>query len=247
MKHSAIITLFFILCFVVSAAAQDLSRLKKQSSDLKRQSEDLIERTHKDLKKSEMRTRIEIESAFMANQLYSSTLLIQRLIKEKYHISEMRYAGMVLSDMAKRFPLKNKNAFEWQKSKDTINEMSRELRGLNVGVVDTEKYEVDEEKILGKTFWTGMVDDDVQIHIKGTELVTKTISGQENEKGLYSFTKALPSETRIRVGVKKKSGRGKVHVMQQPDESNKYTAIIEVKDEDGGARSYSLEIYWYRR
>jgi len=247
MKYPAIITLFLILSFALSSFGQDLSRLKKLSKDLKNQSEDLVERTQKDLKKSEMRTQIEIESAFMANQLYSSTVLIQRLIKEKYHISEMRYAGMVLADMSKRFPLENKNAFEWQKSKDTITEMSRELRGLNAGIVETKEYEVDEEKILGKTFWTGTVDDDVQLHVRGSDVETKTISGKENEKGLYSFTKALPKQTRIRVGVRIKSGRGKVHVMQQPDETNEYTAIIEIKDEDGGAKPYSLEIYWYRR
>ncbi|NNE98035.1 MAG: hypothetical protein HKN25_03340 [Pyrinomonadaceae bacterium] len=247
MKYSVITTFLLILCFAFSAVGQDLSRLKKLSKDLKRQSEDLVERTQKDLKKSEMRTQIEIESAFMANQLYSSTVLIGRLIKQKYHVSEIRYAGMVLSDMAKRFPLETKHAFEWKKSKDIVSEMSRELRGLNAGVIETENYEVDEEKILGKTFWSGMVDDDVQILVQGSMVTTKTITGQAKEKGLFSFTSALPQQSRIRVGVRKKSGRGKVHVVQQPDESNDYTAIIEVKDEEGGARAYSLEIYWYRR
>ena len=247
MRKSFIVAFFLVLSFAFSAAAQDLSQLKKLSKDLKKQSEDLIERTQKDLEKSEMRSKIEIESAFMANQLYSSTILVQRLIKQKYNLNEMRYAGMVLSDMAGRFPLESKNAFEWQKSKDTIAEMSRELRGLKAAPIETEVYEVDEVKIIGKTFWTGTVDADVQLHIQGTDLTSKTISGKEKEKGLDSFTQALPEQSRIRVGVRKKSGRGKVHVMQQPLEENDFTAIIEIKDEESGSKPYSLEIYWYRR
>jgi len=46
------------------------------------------------------------------------------------------------------------------------------------------------------------------------------------------------------VRVEKLSGRGTIDVVQQPSRSNNYTAIVEVKDADGGPDMYRFTAYF---
>jgi hypothetical protein len=95
----------------------------------------------------------------------------------------------------------------------------------------------------GRVFWKGMVDAKVQLSIKGDKIETKTLAGKEYPDGVYSFTSPLPDEP-VKVGLNKTDGRGKAAVIQQPNDQNNYTAIVEVTDDKGGAREYRLEIFW---
>ncbi|MBK9164238.1 MAG: hypothetical protein IPM21_10045 [Acidobacteria bacterium] len=95
----------------------------------------------------------------------------------------------------------------------------------------------------GKVFWRGMVDDKVHIVIKGLTVETKTVSGREMDAGAFSFTAPLPS-TNVTLTAIRKDGRGTVTVVQQPDASNGFTAIVEVNDSRGGADDHLLEISW---
>ena len=83
--------------------------------------------------------------------------------------------------------------------------------------------------------------------VKGTSLISRTVSGKTLEEGTYSFTSGLPRQNDLVVGVKKTEGRGSVSVIQQPNPGNDYSAVIRIYDDDGGAREYSLEIFWYRK
>lgn len=95
----------------------------------------------------------------------------------------------------------------------------------------------------GRVFWRGMVDDVVRIKIQGSNLSVETVSGRSYGDGTFSFTSPLP-DTPVSVGVNKKEGRGTAAVIQQPDESNDFTAIVEIADKKGGAKEYQLEIFW---
>lgn len=96
----------------------------------------------------------------------------------------------------------------------------------------------------GRVFWKGTVDAKVQLIIKGDKLETKTLDGKEYTDGVFSFTSPLP-DSPVTVGIKQTDGRGKSAVMQQPAEANNFTAIVEITDSKGGAKGYSLEIYWH--
>ncbi len=104
--------------------------------------------------------------------------------------------------------------------------------------------ETSAQTATGKVFWNGMVDNKVHLVIKGTTLEQRTIEGQTLADGSYSFTAPLP-EADTTVRVTKLEGRGKVvTVVQQPSAANNYEAIIEIIDDDGGAREYLIEIAW---
>ena len=59
-----------------------------------------------------------------------------------------------------------------------------------------------------------------------------------------SFTAALPSRDAI-VSVRKLRGRGRVSLVQSPDRSNGYTAIVRVEDDKAGDDAYEFELGWY--
>lgn len=104
--------------------------------------------------------------------------------------------------------------------------------------------ETSAQATTGKVFWYGMVDNKVQLVIKGSTLEQRTVEGATLANGSYSFTAPL-AQTDTTVNVTKLEGRGKVvTVVQQPSAANNYEAIIEIIDDGGGAREYLIEIAW---
>jgi hypothetical protein len=96
----------------------------------------------------------------------------------------------------------------------------------------------------GKVYWNGMVDNKVQLVVKGLSFEERTIAGQAAPAGAFSFTAPLPTADAT-VRAIKLEGRGtKVSVVQQPNSANDFTAIIEISDERGGAGEYLIEIAW---
>ena len=96
----------------------------------------------------------------------------------------------------------------------------------------------------GKVFWRGNVDDKLHLVIRGTSLEHRTVSGQAQPDGMFSFTAPLPQQA-VTVSVPRFEGRSKkITVLQQPSAENQFTAIVEIVDEGAGARDYFLEIAW---
>lgn len=101
-----------------------------------------------------------------------------------------------------------------------------------------------EQDNSGKVFWRGMVDGKLQLVIRGTTLEHKTVSGQTQPDGKFSFTAPLP-EKAVTVSIPRAEGRSKkISVVQQPTSENQFTAIVEINDDGSGARDYFLEIAW---
>jgi hypothetical protein len=124
--------------------------------------------------------------------------------------------------------------------------MSKNLFCIAVIVTLTALFSIETsaQATSGKVFWYGMVDNKVQLVIKGTSLEQRTVEGQTLAAGSYSFTTPLPqSDTTVRVT--KLEGRGKVvTVVQQPSAANNFEAIVEIIDDGGGAREYLIEVAW---
>lgn len=91
--------------------------------------------------------------------------------------------------------------------------------------------------------WTGRVDGTDLISIRGDQVTIQHQAGMEIPDMNYRFDLRLPSST-TSVSVRKIKGRGKVNVIQQPDRSNGFTAIIQIEDKNGGSDNYEIEVSW---
>jgi hypothetical protein len=91
--------------------------------------------------------------------------------------------------------------------------------------------------------WAGRVDQEVQLTINARTLSTTNIGPSEPGARGSNVLTALPRMDG-EVSVKVVEGRGAVDVIQQPTSRNGYTAIIRVRDPQGGAAPYRLNAYW---
>jgi hypothetical protein len=96
----------------------------------------------------------------------------------------------------------------------------------------------------GMLRWTGAVDDQVEIRIRGRDVDTRTLSGNGVRDVRANLNgRALPRRD-VTVSVRERSGRGSVTVVQQPSQWNGYTAVIRVRDRQGGFGYYDFDVTW---
>jgi hypothetical protein len=91
--------------------------------------------------------------------------------------------------------------------------------------------------------WSGRVDREVQISMRGREMWTSAGSLSDRVRGRSDVDSPLPrqdGEVRVRV----EDGRGDVDVIQQPTSRNDYTTVVRVRDRSGGSDRYRITAYW---
>ncbi len=258
MKKTILFTILSILIFSFAVSAQiesdryTSSRLESLADQLKRDTVDLADRTSEDLRKNSSRNRTDVQSAFLAHQLDASVGLFQQMLRDRNSgATELREAATILTELARRAPSYGSNNNLWRSAQTSINDINRELGSNNSGggfgngggVGDGGGVGNGGGRNDGSVLWRGTVDDRVRLTIQGDRLDVTTIAGRAYPEGNFSFTSALPRRN-VNVGVNKTAGRGDVRILQQPSRNNNYTTIIEIRDGDGGAREYQLEISW---
>ena len=95
----------------------------------------------------------------------------------------------------------------------------------------------------GTMTWRGRVDDYVELNIQGNRVRSREREGSQTLNEQVSFSNPLPRAD-VTVSVRKRDGRGQVSVVQQPNQSNNYTAIVKIDDDKGGADDYEIEMEW---
>lgn len=95
----------------------------------------------------------------------------------------------------------------------------------------------------GTISWNGRVDNRVNIIIQGNNIRNEDVTSSGFQQGSQNMNGVLPRRVST-VSVRKSSGRGTAFVVQQPNRSNDYTAIVQVSDPQGGSDNYRLEISW---
>jgi hypothetical protein len=248
MKKIILFTFLFTIALCSQIAAQDgdfrSQRLDNFADQLKRHTVDLSERTYDNLKRGRSNSRSDVEEAFLAHQLDSSAGLFQDMVRDNRSASELRDAASILSDLARRAPSYGSNSNLWRDAKNAIDDIQRELGGRgNSGGNDGGNNGNPRGNRSGTAYWKGTVDNRVQLIIRGRNIETRTVEGRTYPAGTFSFTSPMPNRN-VDVQVEKKNGRGSVRIIQQPDRNNDYTAIVEIYDDGGGAKSYQLEITW---
>lgn len=231
-----------VALFALSAFGQEdfsSSRLDGMATRLKRETVDLSERATDELRQSSTASRAVIEEAFLASQIDAAVGVFQEMVRDRRRAAELRDAAAILGDLGRRAPSFSNNAAQWRSVQSLIADVNRELGSGGGGGTGGG----DDRPIIGRVYWRGMVDDRIQLVIRGNKIETRTISGRTMPEGTFSFTAPLPNRN-VAVGVTRTRGRGSVRVLQQPSASNEFTTIVEVYDDGGGARDYQLDIFW---
>ena len=89
--------------------------------------------------------------------------------------------------------------------------------------------------------WTGRVDREVQIVMRGNQVSTRNVGNNETGRARSRVMMDLPRRDG-QVVAQLENGRG--HVIQQPSSQNGYTTIVRVSDAQGGADNYRVAAYW---
>jgi hypothetical protein len=245
MKRLFTTALLTIAVLAMQARAQDdfsSTRLDNAAGRLKRSTVDLVDRTSEDLRRSASNTRGDLEAAFLAHQLDAGAGLFRQLVQDKRRAAELRDAAVILTELARRAPANGPNGSLWRSAQTALNDISRELGDNNGGGGDGDG-KTENRPVSGRVYWRGTVDDRVRLVIRERQIETQILGGRPFPDGTFSFTAALPTRT-VTVEVNKTKGRGTVRVVQQPTRANDYTAVVEIADNDGGAKEYQLDIYW---
>lgn len=91
--------------------------------------------------------------------------------------------------------------------------------------------------------WTGRVDREVQIYMRGNQIWTQKIGATEPNFQRGRAMTDLPRQNGV-VRVQVMQGRGDVAVIQQPNAQNGFTTIVRIQDPRSGSDSYRLVGYW---
>jgi hypothetical protein len=91
--------------------------------------------------------------------------------------------------------------------------------------------------------WTGSVDRDVRITLRGTSSTYGVASGAQPTGVRSTMERALPRRDGY-IEVQQRQGRGTVQVIQQPTRYNDFTAIVRVLDSEGSYGYYDFDLIY---
>jgi hypothetical protein len=88
--------------------------------------------------------------------------------------------------------------------------------------------------------WSGNVDNEIEIRMQGRRIDERTIAGGQPYNQRSSMS-GLPNRD-VQLVISQRQGRGTVYVAQQPSAYNGYTAVIRVRDPQGGYGYYDFDV-----
>jgi len=91
--------------------------------------------------------------------------------------------------------------------------------------------------------WQGQVDREIRIQIDNRRASVIEVGNNERTRRRVNMYGSIPNRPGT-LYVQVLQGRGRVDVVQQPTARNGYTAVIRLRDPDGGAARYRIAAYW---
>lgn len=95
----------------------------------------------------------------------------------------------------------------------------------------------------GSLRWRGRVDDVVRLEVRGAAISERLISGTPFNNGRFTFTSPLPRRE-VSLSLDRRKSRGSIEIIERPTSYNNYTAVIEIRDPQGGAADYEFDLRW---
>jgi hypothetical protein len=215
-------------------------RVQNLAEQIQRDADDLAENLYDDYSRSSYASRSDLDNLFLAQQIKASAEVFARMVQDRRRESELRDAAAILADLSRRVPTYGSNSYRWRDVQRSIGDLSREFGG---GSGSGNGNWDDDRGIIGRIRWKGMVDDEVRLRISPKSTEVQTISGSDNGQGNFDVTTQFP-DRKVNVEVRKRKGRGDVKILQNPNRDNGFTTVIQIRDRDGGAKEYDIELVW---
>ncbi|MBL8230600.1 MAG: hypothetical protein JNL98_19065 [Bryobacterales bacterium] len=104
--------------------------------------------------------------------------------------------------------------------------------------------EWNEQSRDGRCVLRVMVDDEVDVELRGDQVLVRRISGQPGRDDGSECTQPLPRNFFTRFSLRGVDGRGEVRLSQEPRPGNNFTAIVTIRDTRRGQEGYTFELSW---
>ncbi len=93
--------------------------------------------------------------------------------------------------------------------------------------------------------WSGRVDQEAVISCRAKSCVSEAVRGAPVAAEQFKFSHPLPDRD-VDVRLEQSEGRGEIRLLEQPRESNHFTARVSISDPPEGAGEYSFVLTWNR-
>jgi hypothetical protein len=93
--------------------------------------------------------------------------------------------------------------------------------------------------------WSGRVDEETMVSCQAKTCVSKSARGAPAADERVRFSRPLPARD-VDVALELREGRGDIRLVEQPRETNHYTARVAIHDRQGGTGEYAFTLVWPR-
>lgn len=93
--------------------------------------------------------------------------------------------------------------------------------------------------------WSGRVDGEIIVRCRGNSCESQTVTGEAADRQKFRFTRSLPARE-VRVSLDGTDGRGDTRLVEQPSASNNYSAVVRIRDQQGGSSDHAFVLSWER-
>jgi hypothetical protein len=92
--------------------------------------------------------------------------------------------------------------------------------------------------------WSGTVEGRVRVTVQGGAVLSDVVAGQRVKDERAEVLEPLPARSDLNPVAKKLRGRGEVQIVEQPSDKNNYRLVFEIRNPEGGADNYEIEVDW---
>lgn len=95
----------------------------------------------------------------------------------------------------------------------------------------------------GKLAWNGRVDQEALIACHDKTCAAASAHGAPVSDSHFKFSRPLPHRD-VEVSIEDPEGRGEIRLVEQPRETNRFTAKVSIRDPQSGSSEYSFALVW---
>ena len=92
--------------------------------------------------------------------------------------------------------------------------------------------------------WSGTVEGRVRVTVQGGAVLSEAVAGHPVTGERADVLQPLPARSDLNPVAKKLRGRGEVQIVEQPSDQNNYRLVFEIRNPEGGADNYEIEVDW---